>query len=102
MMPGARSPGLWMDGSAMMRNWPTVSGSVSTLLADNLAAELPARRRATLERDLDFALRTAVAVLQQELLYAPVSPSRSTYADDDLTVRLTALLRAAYQRSGGA
>lgn len=73
--------------------------TLSTTLAERLAADVPARRRAPLERDLDFALRTVVALLQQDLLYEQVAPSRFIYPDGDLDARLAAVLTEAYRRS---
>lgn len=44
------------------------------------------------ERDLDFAVRTALALLQQRLLFGAQAPTRFDYDDDELTERITRLL----------
>lgn len=44
------------------------------------------------ERDLDFAVRTALALLQQRLLFGSQAPTRFDYDDDELITRITRLL----------
>lgn len=46
-------------------------------------------------RELDFAVRTGLALLQQDLLFGDRSPSRFTVGADEMTARLTTAILAA-------
>lgn len=88
---------LLAGNTVMYERAAEMTRTLSATLVDSLVADLPTQRRATVERDLDFAFRTVVALLQQEILYSPVSPSRFTSSDGELTARLTDLLLTACQ-----
>src|SRR5699024_3726904 len=90
-----------LAGNAVMyERAADMTRNLSTMLADGLAADLSVQRRKAVERDLDFAVRAVVALLQQEVLYAPISPSRFTSSDGDLTARFTNMLLTACQPAG--
>jgi AcrR family transcriptional regulator len=87
---------LLADNAVMYQGAAELTRSLSLALADVLIADIPETKREIAEQELDFALRSVVALLQQDLLYQPATPSRFTYSDEDLCGRLTKILVDAY------
>ncbi|WLP91842.1 TetR/AcrR family transcriptional regulator [Gordonia sp. NB41Y] len=49
-------------------------------------------------RDLDFAVRTALAILQQDLIFGPDQPTRFEYGPDEIAHRVADGVVAAFRR----
>ncbi|MGW0038853.1 TetR/AcrR family transcriptional regulator [Gordonia sp. NPDC003376] len=98
--------------SVLLSDNPTVyrrAAELTTLISRRLATPLhrstgPDGATAHLDeddaaaRDLDFAVRTALAILQQELIFGPDQPTRFHYGPDEVARRAADVVVSAYLR----
>lgn len=86
---------LLADNPLMYDRAAELARTVSTTLAARIQERVPLEERDTLSRDIDFAIRSALAILQQRLLYRDREPSRFPLESDELHDRLTSLVVSA-------
>lgn len=84
---------LLTDNATMYERAAELTRTVSTAIAARIPRE-PGPAAAEAERDVDFGVRTVLAVVQQHVLFGASSPARFTTDLDELAERLTVLVRA--------
>ena len=83
---------LLADNSSMYARFAELATSLSTAIAMQIAPRIPEDRRPQAERDLDFAIRTALALAQQDLIFEAQQPTRFGYSAEELATRIAGLL----------
>ncbi|MFD6856292.1 TetR/AcrR family transcriptional regulator [Rhodococcus sp. NPDC060086] len=88
---------LLADNTVMYEQAAELARAISESLAARLLSSIEDEVRDTAERDLDFAVRAALALLQQSALFADLPPTRFTTDADELSQRITNMVLAAAQ-----
>ncbi|GAB3159197.1 hypothetical protein GCM10027290_63720 [Micromonospora sonneratiae] len=83
---------LLADNARMYACAAELGTTLSTAIAMQVVPRVPPHRVADVERDLDFAIRTAMALAQQHLIFGPQRPTRFDYPHEELVARITSLL----------
>lgn len=83
---------LLADSPAMYARAAELGVALSAAIADRLSAHIAPDRIPDAERDLDFAVRTVMAVAQQKLLFGDNAPARFGYPDEELVGRMARVL----------
>ncbi|WP_433192890.1 TetR/AcrR family transcriptional regulator [Nocardia sp. CA-107356] len=89
---------LLSNNSQMYTHATELGRSVATAIGGQLSPRIPEHQRADAERDLDFAVRTALALMQQSLIFDDQTPTRFDYSEAELRDRITRILFDAYTR----
>ncbi|MCF8609918.1 TetR/AcrR family transcriptional regulator [Gordonia sp. HY285] len=85
---------LLADNPLMYDRAAELTRSVSRRLTARIDGRVPVVERDALARDVDFAVRAGLGVLQQDLLYGDHEPSRFALDTDELIDRVATLLVA--------
>ena len=62
-----------------------------------IKTRLPRARTSVIEQEADFAVRAAFALLQQELAFAGIAPSRFELTETEMRARAGSLFKQAYR-----
>ena len=86
---------LLADSDVLYARAAELGAAVSAALAQGLARHVDEADARAAERSLDFAVRAAMALVQQDLLFRPQRPTRFSYPVKELVERIAQLLSSA-------
>lgn len=83
---------LLADNHVMYAHAAELATSLSIAIAGRMAPCVTEEQRPRAERDLDFAIRTALALVQQELVFGAQRSTRFDYSAEEVLERIIQLL----------
>jgi AcrR family transcriptional regulator len=95
---------LLADNAVMYTHAAGLATSLSIAIAGRMASCVAEERLSHAERDLDFAIRTALALVQQELVFGAQRVTRFDYSAEEMLERIIQILLGALEphRAAGA